>query len=98
MCFLNCRSYAPFMPDAEWRKARVLIVGTNRATPLRDEFVSFSEYWHALTCDLAAFQAVYLAQRSDENSMTGGRIVRFATALSGVGLLRTNACALPSRR
>lgn len=88
----------PFTPDTQWRKARVFIVGTNPATPLRDEFASFDEYWHALTCDPAAFQSVYLAQRSGKSSTTTGRINRFATALSGVGLLRTNACALPSRR
>jgi hypothetical protein len=87
----------PFTPDTEWRKARVFIVGTNPATPLRDEFASFDEYWHALTRDPAAFQAVYLAQRSGKSSLTTGRINRFATTLSGVRLLRTNACALPSR-
>lgn len=39
----------PFTPDAGWRNAPVLVVGTNPATPLRDEMPSFDMYCHALT-------------------------------------------------
>lgn len=88
----------PFTPDATWRSARVFIVGTNPATPLRDEFGSFDEYWHALTSDPAAFDAVYLAKRSGKPSKTTGRVKRFEIPLSGMGVLRANACALPSKR
>jgi hypothetical protein len=88
----------PFTPDAAWRSARVLIVGTNPATPLRDEFSSFDEYWHALTCDPTTFDAVYLAKRSGKPSKTTARVKRFETPLSGMGVLRANACALPSKR
>lgn len=88
----------PFTPDAAWRSARVFIVGTNPATPLRDEFGSFDKYWHALTCDPAAFDAVYLAKRSGKPSKTTARIKRFETPLTGMGVLRANACALPSKR
>lgn len=88
----------PFTPDVRWREARVFIVGTNPATPLRDEFRSFDEYWHAITSDPAAFQAVYMAQRGGKHSATTRRINRFTAPLAGIGVLRTNACALPSRR
>lgn len=88
----------PFTPDAQWRTARVFIVGTNPATPLRDEFDSFDTYWHALTRDPAAFQKVYMARRSGKPSVTTNRINRFTAPLADVGVLRTNACALPSRR
>jgi hypothetical protein len=88
----------PFTPDANWRTARVFIVGTNPATPLRDEFGSFDEYWHALTCDPAAFKNVYATSRGGKPSATTNRINRFTAPLAGVGVLRTNACALPSRR
>lgn len=88
----------PFTPDAAWRSARVFIVGTNPATPLRDEFGSFDEYWHALTCDPAAFNAVYLAKRSGKPSKTTARVKCFEKPLTGMGVLRANACALPSRR
>jgi hypothetical protein len=76
----------------------VFIVGTNPATPLRDEFDSFDAYWHALTHDPAAFQAVYMTRRSGKPSATTNRISRFTAPLASVGVLRTNACALPSRR
>jgi hypothetical protein len=88
----------PFTPDTNWRTARVFIVGTNPATPLRDEFGSFDEYWHGLTCDPTAFEAVYLAKRSGKVSKTTARAKRFEAPLSGTGVLRANACALPSRR
>jgi hypothetical protein len=88
----------PFTPDAQWRASRVFIVGTNPATPLRDEFHSFETYWHALTHDPAAFQEVYMTRRSGKPSATTNRVKRFTAPLDGVGVLRTNACALPSRR
>lgn len=88
----------PFTPDAAWRQARVFIVGTNPATPLRDEFASFDVYWHALTRDPASFEAVYRARHGGKTSKTTARIGRFATPLRSVGVLRTNACALPSER
>ncbi|MGX9221921.1 hypothetical protein ACWV27_26535 (plasmid) [Massilia varians] len=88
----------PFTPVAGWRNARVLVVGTNPATPLRDEFASFDAYWHALTRDPARFDAVYRAQRAGKTSKTTARIARFAAPLREAGVLRTNACALPSER
>lgn len=87
----------PFTPDAAWRDARVLVVGTNPATPLREEFASFDAYWDALTRDPAAFEAVYRAHRSGKNSKTTARFARFAKPLRDAGVLRTNACALPSK-
>jgi hypothetical protein len=88
----------PFTPDAQWRASRVFIVGTNPATPLRDEFDSFDTYWHALTQDPTAFQKIYMTRRSGKPSATTNRIKRFTAPLEGIGVLRTNACALPSRR
>lgn len=88
----------PFTPHAMWRQARVFIVGTNPATPLRDEFASFDEYWEALTNDPAGFNAVYRAQRKGKPSVTTRRINRFTAPLADVGVLRANACALPSHR
>jgi hypothetical protein len=88
----------PFTPTASWRNAHVFIVGTNPATPLRDEFESFETYWHALTSDPAVFEAVYLSRRTGKSSKTTTRIKRFEAALAHIGVLRTNACALPSGR
>jgi hypothetical protein len=42
-----------------------MIIGTNPATPLRDEFRSFDEYWNSLTVDPAAFDKYYSAQHKD---------------------------------
>ena len=86
----------PFAPVANWRKARVFIVGKNPATPLRDEFESFDAYWDALTRNPLAFEAVYLSQRSGKPSKTTNRARRFEAPLRDIGVLRTNACALPS--
>jgi len=88
----------PFTPNAKWKDARVLVVGTNPATPLRDEFESFDTYWDALTLNPAAFEVIYRAQRNGKPSLTTSRVERFAAPLDGVGVLRTNAAALPSGR
>lgn len=88
----------PFAPNPEWRSARVLIVGTNPATPLRNEFPSFDEYWRVLTSDPAAFDAIYLGLRQGKPSKTTRRANLFATALEGVNVLRANACAYPTGR
>ncbi len=48
----------PFAPNTEWRSAQVFVVGTNPATPLRDEFASFDTYWHGLTVDPSVFDEV----------------------------------------
>lgn len=88
----------PFAPNSNWQQARVFIVGTNPATPLRDEFASFDHYWTALTWDTAAFDAVYLPKRGGKASLTSARAARFEAALGDLGVLRTNACALPSAR
>ena len=86
----------PFTPVLNWREARVFIVGTNPATPLRDEFASFESYWDALTLYPEAFEAVYMAQRSGKRSKTASRAKRFEHSLGDIVVLRTNACALPS--
>lgn len=88
----------PFTPNTRWQNARVFVVGTNPATPLRDEFESFDAYWTALTLNPDAFQTVYRAQRSGKPSPTTSRVERFAAPLEGVGVLRTNAAALPCGR
>lgn len=88
----------PFTPDAHWRNARMFVVGTNPATPLRDEFGSFDTYWDSLTRDPSAFEAIYRAQRGGKVSRTAGRIESFAAPLRSIGVLRTNAAALPSGR
>lgn len=88
----------PFTPDTNWRRARVFVVGTNPATPLRDEFGSFDAYWHALTQDPAAFHAAYQARRGGPSTRTAGRVERFAAPLAGIGVLRANAACLPAPR
>lgn len=88
----------PFAPNPYWKSARVFVVGTNPATPLRKEFASFEKYWEALTLDKAAFEAVYLSKREGKASKTSIRAARFEQALDPLPVLRTNACALPSIR
>jgi hypothetical protein len=88
----------PFAPNAAWRNADVFVVGTNPATPLRDEFDTFDSYWNALTRDTAEFQLVYASKHSAGASKTSQRASRLAAHLSPLNVLRTNAFAYPAPR
>lgn len=99
LCHTDAGPYLrPFAPNSAWRNARVFIVGTNPATPLRDEFSSFDMYWEALTHDHGAFEQAYGAQRAGKVSKTARRAKVFEAALGQVNFLRTNVCAYPTRR
>jgi len=59
ICHTDAGPYLrPFAPNPEWRTAQVFVVGTNPATPLRDEFESFDAYWRGLTVDPSIFERV----------------------------------------
>ena len=88
----------PFAPNPQWRTARVFVVGTNPATPLREEFESFEAYWHALTRDPAAFYRVYEAKHGRGESRTTARVRRFVAALQPLDVLVCNAYAHPAPR
>jgi hypothetical protein len=88
----------PFAPNARWWTARVFVVGTNPATPLRDEFESFEAYWRGLTSDVAAFVSVYRAKHGTGESRTTARVRKFVHALDPLDVLVCNAYAHPAPR
>lgn len=88
----------PFRPNPKWAEARIFIVGTNPATPLREEFESFEAYWHSLTQDPEAFNRIYRQQHRSGESKTTKRAQRFQTQLTSVNVLTTNAMIYPAKR
>ena len=88
----------PFAPNPEWRTAQVFVVGTNPATPLREEFDSFDMYWRGLTSDPSIFEEVYRRQHRGGESRTTARVRKFVAALRPLNVLVCNAYALPAPR
>ncbi len=87
----------PFTPNPKWAEARIFIVGTNPATPLRKEFESFEAYWHSLTHDPEAFERIYRQQHSSGHSDTTGRARPFQDQLTPINVLTTNAMLYPAK-
>ena len=86
----------PFRPNPKWFEACIFIVGQNPATPLRDEFESFDEYWHSLTHDPEAFNRRYRAKHSSGQSDTTKRIQQIQDWLHPINVLITNAIIYPA--
>ena len=88
----------PFTPNPKWTEARIFIVGTNPATPLREEFGSFEEYWHSLTQAPEAFEQIYKQQHSSGQSKSTARARRFQDQLEPINVLTTNAMIYPAKK
>ena len=86
----------PFGASASWKSARVLIVGTNPATPLRSEFISFDYYWEALTRDPDRFLEVYRRARRKGDSLTTRRTRELQGYLAPINSLVTNVYPYPA--
>jgi hypothetical protein len=85
----------PFRPNVAWAHSKAWIVGSNPATPLRQEFRSFDEYWDSLTKNPDVFERTYANARGDEDSKTTKRVKELCAELCGINYLVTNACAYP---
>lgn len=88
----------PFAPNPAWDSAEVFIIGENPATPLRDEFDSFDQYWEGLTADPAVFQRVYRGFHSGGSSKTSSLVSLLIEALAPVNVLVTNVSWYPASR
>lgn len=88
----------PFAPNERWWAARVFVVGTNPATPLREEFASFDAYWQGLTTDIPAFMRIYRSMHGRGESRTTARVRKFVHALKPLDVLVCNAYAHPAPR
>lgn len=85
----------PFTANPSWRRAEIFIIGSRPATPLRDEFNNFEDYWGALTLRPDRFDEMYSrAQNSGESKSTGNRRI-LTDLLEGVAVLITNVCWVP---
>jgi hypothetical protein len=86
----------PFAPNPAWRDAQVFIIGTNPATPLRDEFPSFDAYWRGLTLDPQLFYLKYERKHQGGTSKTTDRVRELINMLSPITCLVTNASWIPA--
>lgn len=87
----------PFRPNPKWDEARIFIVGSNPATPLRDEFRSFDEYWSSLTQNPETFNRKYSLKHRSGQSKTTKRTQRLRDWLHPVNVLITNAIIYPGK-
>lgn len=88
----------PFAPNSNWASADVIIIGTNPATPLRDEFLSFDEYWSALTSDPELFYKHYSAKHGGSTSKSTVWMRKLIEVLHPLNCLVTNACWFPVQK
>lgn len=76
----------------------MFVIGENPATPLRDEFDSFDQYWEGLTADPAVFQRAYQGVHSGGSSKTSYWVNSLIHALDPINVLMTNVCWYPAGR
>lgn len=88
----------PFVPNPHWSTAQVLVVGTNPATPMREEFCDFENYWAALTADVERFEAIYTTKHSAGASKTTQRARKLVQELQPLNVLVTNSMIYPASR
>lgn len=88
----------PFVTNRNWNKAQVFVIGTNPATPLRDEFDSFEDYWNSLTKEPARFEEIYSAQHTSGASKSTRRSRFLLEQLQPLNVLVTNAMIYPAKR
>lgn len=95
-CTTNSGPYRrPFAPNPDWHTADVFIIGTNPATPLRDEYDSFKEYWESLIANPASFEKHYSRQHNGGTSKSTKWTNRLIELLQPLNCLVTNACWFP---
>lgn len=87
----------PFAPNPRWQTASVFIIGTNPATPLRDQFDDFDQYWTGLTQTPAIFWERYRAEHCRGASKTTANVKKLEKALSGTNCLITNVSWFPAK-
>jgi hypothetical protein len=88
----------PFAPNQDWNQAKIFIVGTNPATPLRNEFRDFDDYWFSLTSNVANFESIYSKRHLSGASKTTLRARKVIVALDPLPVLVTNSIAHPTSR
>ena len=88
----------PFAPNPRWWTASVFIIGANPATPLREQFDDYDQYWTGLTQAPCIFWQRYRAAHGDGTSKTTGNVKELEKELSGINCLITNVSWLPAKK
>lgn len=88
----------PFTPNPKWEHADVLVVGTNPATPMRDQFDSFAQYWDGLTQDPDLYYQRYHAAHSGRTSKSTGIANQLLDLLNPLNVLVTNVVWYPVKK
>jgi hypothetical protein len=88
----------PFAPNLRWSESNIFVVGTNPATPLRNQFRDFNEYWQSLTQKPELFDSVYATQHTSGSSKSTKRTRRLLSLLEPHPVLVTNAIIFPSKK
>lgn len=98
-CYTESGPYRrPFAPNRHWSSAEVLIVGTNPATPIRDELGSFENYWQALTHTPEAFYNYYHQAHGGGASKSTTNANLLLSLLEPINTLTTNVVWYPVSR
>jgi hypothetical protein len=87
----------PFSPNPDWQTASVFIIGTNPATPLRDQFNEFDQYWTGLTQTPCIFWDRYKAEHPGGDSKTTANVKKLLKELSPTNCLVTNVSWFPAK-
>ena len=88
----------PFTPNKDWANADVMIIGTNPATPMRDQFDSFDQYWISLTEDPELYWEKYRTVHSGKTSKSTSNVNLLLKLLEPLNILVTNVVWYPSQK
>lgn len=88
----------PFLPNKNWDKAEVIIVGTNPATPMRNQFESFEQYWNGLTVEPELFNTRYKLEHSGSTSKSTKNANILLSNLEDLNVLVTNIVWYPASK
>jgi len=75
-----------------------MVVGTNPATPMRDQFNSFEQYWQSLTTRPELFYERYRAVHKGKSSKSTGKANILLELLKPLNVLVTNIVWYPVKR
>ena len=88
----------PFTPNTEWENTDIMVVGTNPATPMREQLDSFEEYWQGLTEKPDLYSQRYHIAHCGKTSKSTGIANHLLKLLSPLNVLVTNVVWYPVAR
>ena len=96
-CYTESGPYRrPFLPNPRWESASVVVVGTNPATSMRDEFDSFDHYWKGITESPDIFYERYRRAYSGGTSKSTSNAKILLKLLDSLNVLVTNVVWYPA--